>query len=131
MSHDVLLQKLKNIGSRYSVVNWFESYLTNRKQVTVAEDVVSSMHISCGVPQGSILGPLLFICYINDLAQITTFTQPFIYADDTTLLCKGTDVDEIRGKLHHDLAVLQKWFVVNKLSLSIDKTKLCYFVVKE
>ena len=109
-------------------MNWFESYLTGKEQVPVVENTISSpMHINCGVPQGSILGPLLFICYINGTANITTFTKPFIYADDPALLCKGKDISELKGKLCNDLMTLQQWFVVNKLSLNLDKTKSMLF----
>ena len=124
VSHDVLLLKLKNLGFRLSSVNWFRSYLTNRRQVTTVGDSVSDeLQIKCGVPQGSILGPLLFICYINDVSRNCIMTTPFVYADDTALLAHGHGVAEIEGKLQSDINNLKNWFQLNKLSLNSSKTK--------
>ncbi len=100
VSHDVLLLKLKNIGFRMSPVNWFRSYLSNRRQVTTVGEAVSpELQINCGVPQGSILGPLLFIIYINDISRNCVFTTPYIYADDTALLVHGSNKQDIESKL--------------------------------
>ena len=88
------------------------------------------MHINCGVLQGSILGPLLFICYINDRSNIMTYRQPFIYADNAALLCEGSTISDIKGKLLYDLQLLQQWFVTNKLCLNQDKTKVMLFCGK-
>ena len=128
VSHDILLRKLRNLGFRTSTVNWFESYLSERKQVTVVDDEVSDVRqINCGVPQGSILGPLLFICYINDLARNCLLSTPFIYADDTALLVHGNNAREIEAKLGMDLKGISSWFHRNKLSLNSQKTKSMLF----
>ncbi len=86
----VLLLKLRHLGFKASVVSWFCSYLSNRQQCTRVNSSLSEVwQMSSGVPQVSILGPLLFISYINDLPGALTFSQSFIYADDTALLVKG------------------------------------------
>ncbi len=122
--HESLLDKLSCIGFRLSSVNWFRTYLTNRRQVTIVGDSVSGeLQIKCGVPQGSILGPLLFIVYINDISRNCAFTTPYIYADDTALLAHGTNKQEIEWKLQCDIDNLKYWFEQNKLSLNCSKTK--------
>ncbi len=122
--HDVLLLKLKNLGFRYSSICWFDSYLKQRRQVTTVGDAISSeLEIKCGVPQGSILGPLLFICYVNDIGRNCSMTTPFIYADDTALLAHGSSKEELEWKLQYDIDNLKTWFVKNKLSLNCKKTK--------
>ncbi len=83
--------------------------------------------IECGVPHGSISGPPLFICYINDLANVTFYIQPFIYADDTTLFCQGSSTQEIAEKFQHDLNILDKCFIANKFSLDLDRTQTMLF----
>ena len=86
LDHHVLLRKLKYYGVTDGALNWFESYLTNRKQFTIIEDKKSTLlNIITGVPQGSILGPLLFIIYINDLDNSLNKFKSIKYADDTTL----------------------------------------------
>ena len=82
------------------------------------------MHVNCGVPQGSILGSLLFMCYANDLKRYCLHTMPFVYMDDTDLLCTGDSPDNVERKLQSDLDILSKWFVVNKLSVNVRKTSL-------
>ena len=97
VDHNVIKLKLKSLGIKESSVSWFDSYLCDRSQYTVVEG--SSSHVEqvgAGVPQGSILGPLLFTCYINDLTKYTGSLEPFLYADDTALLAKGKDLAQIQ-----------------------------------
>ena len=124
VSHEILLLKLKNVGFKENCCSWFRSYLRERSQVTMVDDVLSSeLYIECGVPQGSILGPLLFIVYINDIARNCIDTVPFIYADDTALVTFGSTKEELESKLQQDLVHIGRWFSKNKLSLNISKTK--------
>ncbi len=123
--HEILLCKLKNIGFRRSSLTWFESYLSGRNQVTVVGDSVSSqLPVKCGVPQGSILGPLLFICYINDISRNCIYTVPYIYADDTALVVRGVNKNDVEWKLQYDINNLKNWFCYNKLSIWFCYNKL-------
>ena len=81
----------------------------------------------CGVPQGSILGPLLLLIYINDLANVCSHTMPIFFADDSNLFLNGTDPTEIETKLNNELEQIAKWLEVNKLALNIDKTSCMLF----
>ena len=104
VDHDILLEKLKCIGFRYSATSWFRSYLTDRYQQTCIEDCLSSpRHVKCGVPQGSILGPLLFICYINDLQYMCGNSKPYLYADDSALVYVGNTPNDVEINLQSDL----------------------------
>ena len=128
MNHDILLLKLRNLGFKHSAVSWFSSYLGGRKQSSRLNGVLSGqMHVSSGVPQGSILGPLLFICYINDLPNCLKTGTAYIYADDTTILCKGQDIADINMSLGTDFANVRKLFEANKLSVNNSKTNTMLF----
>ncbi len=107
------------------------SYLSNRVKYTMVDDHLSSPEqIRCGVPQGSILGPLLFICYINDASRNCVYTTPYVYADDTALLVQGANKEEIEWKLQSDIDNLKLGFECNKLSLNCTKTKSMLFCGK-
>ena len=93
--HDVLLQKLYAIGFSKRTVNWFKSYLSNRSfKVNLGKKFSEPASVSCGVPQGSILGPLLFLIYVNDMARAVK-CDLFLYADDSCLVCQHKDINEI------------------------------------
>ena len=86
VNHDILLEKLEHYGIRVCALLWFRSYLSNRPQYVTYNGTASMSHtIKCGVPQGSILGPLLFLIYINDLGNVWINTMPLLFADDTNL----------------------------------------------
>ena len=90
VDHDILLSKLFHYGIIGPAHKWFTSYISNRKQYVTYNGTSSTMrNITCGVPQGSILGPLLFFIYINDLCKVCNFTAPILFADDTNLFCNG------------------------------------------
>ena len=128
MDHEILLLKLRHLGFKYSAINWFKSYLTDRFQCTrVNGNLSEQRQMSSGVPQGSILGPLLFICYINDLPSYLNDCSVFIYADDTALLVKGKDVDVIQETLTNEFFTITKWFDANKLSVNQKKTNTMLF----
>ena len=111
----------------YENLKLFESYLSDREQVTFVNGVMSSSkRIVCGVPQGSILGPLLFLLYINDLPDCLEKSTPCLYADDTQIFSSAKDCEELNAKLNHDLHNVSQWLVKNKLHHHSAKTKLMY-----
>ena len=131
VDHTILLYKLKAMGISSSSCQWFEAYLTNRTQVTDLGGTFSSRgNITCGVPQGSILGPLLFLIYVNDMATAVK-CKLLLYADDSALLISGKDVLEIQSLLGGELESVSKWLVDNKLSLHLGKTESILFGSKK
>ena len=128
VNHSILLAKLYKYGIRGCAHNWIKSYLEKRLQYVYCKDHESSMlEIICGVPQGSILGPLLFLIYINDIVKVSTSVMPLLYADDTNLFCSGKDTSEIIGTLNNELKLYMRWMHVNKLTVNVDKTKVIIF----
>ena len=105
-------------------LNWFASYLTERTQKTFVDGVLSdSSTIKCGIPQGSILDPLLFIIYINDLPSCDLYSKVRMYADDTSLTVAHSDEYTLEQLMNHDLHEIHSWLITNKLSLNVIKTK--------
>ncbi len=128
IDHGILLNKMKHYGIRGMVNDWFKDYLSNRKQYTEIDNVTSNMSlIKCGVPQGSILGPLLYLIYVNDIA---TCTQHNIvsFADDTSLYLSHPNLQELYREANIAMSSLHTWFCANKLSLNANKTK--YIVLR-
>ena len=121
VDHDILLNKLKAIGLDDLSTPWFSSYLKNRFQKTEVDGIFSDqMVVPCGVPQGSILGPLLFLLYVNDM-EAAVSCRLILYADDSALLVSGTSVSVIEETLGHELTFLSEWLVDNKLSILLGK----------
>ena len=121
----VLLDKLSSFGFNRSALQWFTSYLTNRTQSVCVNGVVSdSQTIMFGVPQGSVLGPLLFIMYINDLPHVIRFCNIELYADDTLLYFASSNVSSIETNLTTDLENVINWLHSNFLILNLRKTKI-------
>ena len=132
IDHEILLQKLKAIKFSESTIKWFKSCLSERIFLVNIENKLSDFgEISCGVPQGSILGPLLFLIYVNDMPQAVTSTL-LLYADDSCILYQHKDVVQIEKRLNEDFENLCDWFVDNKLSIHFgeDKTKSILFASK-
>ena len=124
-----LLQKKNYLHFSDSVIKWFKSYLENRTFSVQVEDSFSGFgNLDCGVPQGSILGLLLFLLYVNDMSQSVS-CDLLLYADDSCLVFEGKDIDEIENRLNTDFNSLCDWFVDNKLSIHFgeDKTKSIVF----
>ena len=121
--HRILLRKLYAYGIRGVLLKWFESYLTDRSQYVIYDGVRSEIKVvECGVPQGSILGPLLFIISMNDICNISDLMFAIMYADDTCFLINGTDMNTLIKQLNFELESLCIWFKSNKLSLNTQKT---------
>ena len=100
----------------------------NRYQyVTINGTNSDYMNVLCGVPQGSILGPILFILYINDMCNVFTLLKPIFFADDTNLFYSGKDIDELCSAVSIEFDKLCRWFQVNKLSLNTSKTNFMVF----
>ena len=140
LDHQILLSKLKYYGLDNTALNWFKSYLTDRTQYVEFDNVHSETRtIKTGVPQGSILGPLLFIIYMNDIHIASDKFHAILYADDTNLvssLCSfnvnisnngSQDVSNLSASINHELQQITHWLEINKLSLNIKKTKFMVF----
>ena len=128
VDHDILLRKLTFYGIQDIMLKWFKDYLSNRVQyVTYNGMKLMREKIKYGVPQGSILGPLLFLMYINDLCQVSESCLPLLFADDTNLFITGNDMEEMCAKLNGDLKNISEWLCCNKLSLNVSKTHYMVF----
>ena len=132
IDHSILLNKLRALKFSVETVEWFQSYLSNRKfYISIGQAMSDHGELTCGVPQGSILGPLLFLIYVNDMEQAVT-CELLLYADDSCLLFQHEDVKEIERVLTSNFSSLCDWFVDNKLSIHFgdDKTKAILFSSK-
>jgi len=125
VDHSLLIRKLSAMG--VASVDWFRSYLNDRSQCTRVGDVDSGfLSIDCGVPQGSILGPLLFLCYINDMGAALK-CKLSLYADDSALVFSSSDPAEVSSFLSKELDTCHKWLIDNRLSLHLGKTECILF----
>jgi len=125
VEHNILLAKLANFGIRCIVYknNWFKDYLYDRKQYVCISGTNSECgKITCGVPQRSVLGPLLFLLYVNDIGSSLPNTSIKLFADDTNLFIFNNIVEDLQVDAMDIILRLNNWFVANKLSLSLDKT---------
>ena len=125
VDHKILLLKLELYGVRGRSYDWFRSYFSKRKQVcAINGKLFDEKEIYCRVPQGTNLGPFLFLLYINDFPGCLETTNARQFADDTTLSATGLTMDEIKTKLNHDLINVNQWLIGNKLTLNESKTEL-------
>ena len=125
VNHQVLMKKLKRIGVQGQTLCWFQSFLSNRSQQTIiANSLSESLKITVGVPQGSILGPLLCIIYINGVQSCLENCRMVIFADDIAMFCPASTAVELQAKLDFDLQGVMNWLRNNKLLLNVPKSKL-------
>ena len=123
VNHNILLKKLEHYGIRGIALSWFKAYLDKRKQVVIANGETSSeQEVKCGVPQGSVLGPLLFLLYINDIYNSSKELDFRLFADDTSILFADRNLDFIEQIVNSQLAKVSEWLLANKLSLNVSKS---------
>ena len=128
VNHKILLTKLEYYGIRGVSNDWFSSYLSNRRQFVSLSGINSDYQtITCGVPQGSVLGPLLFLLYINDMPKCSNILEFHLFADDTNLFLNNPNILNLETDLNIELEKVSQWLYANKLSLNIDKTNFVVF----
>ena len=128
LNHNILLKKLEHYGIRGTLLNWFKSYLQDRQQFVYLNGACSSSKpIYFGVPQGSILGPLLFIIYINDVTHSSKILNFILFADDTNLFHCDDSITNLILVLNRELQHISDWFKANKLSLNASKSNFIVF----
>ena len=128
IDQSILTTKLKLYGVQPKTLQWFSGYLTQRPQRILINSIFSDAKIvTCGIPQGSILGPLLFLLYLNDLPNSNLVSTVRMYADDTSLTYASSSPDDLSHAINDDLKNVLVWLNSNRLSLNITKTK-CMFL---
>ena len=128
VNHEILLQKLNHYGIRGNALSLIESYLTDREQCVQLNNITSDMDfIRHGVPQGSILGPLFFLLYINDIAACSSILTFYLFADDTAIFFSHKNRKELERILNEELTHVSSWLIANKLSLNVGKSNLLLF----
>ena len=123
VNHKILLDKLEHYGIRGVGLTWFKSYLDNRTQiVTVNGENSIELNVNCGVPQGSVLGPLLFLLYINDIYNSSKVLDFHLFAVDTSILFADKSLNTIEQKVNYEMKNVSEWLLANKLSLNVSKS---------
>lgn len=131
VDHSILLSKLEHYGIRGISLSWFRSYLTDRTQYVHANNLDSAiLNLKYSVPQGSILGPILFILYINDLPNVSNLAKYIFFADDANLIISADNFEELNYRVNIVLDRVQKWVLDNGLKLNARKTKYMIFTNK-
>ena len=128
VNHEILLMKLEAYGIRGKCLSLMKSYLQNRLQyVKIGDSISNKLLLTSGVPQGSVLGPILFILYVNDFSNISTAVNTIQFADDTTVLASGADFEELYNLLSGEIVNIVKWSNCNRLALNAGKTSALIF----
>ena len=123
INHSILLNKLELYGITGGALSLIRSYLFDRNQTCQLGDMMStSRRVKCGIPQGSILGPLFFLIYINHLPECLNHTTPRLFADNTNLTVACDSIQEIQSNMNRDLAHVNQWLLANELSGNVVKT---------
>ena len=132
LDRNILLEKLKYYGISGNEWNWFRSYLSNRRQLTVYENFNSDLkNVNFGVPQGGIISPILFLIYVNDIVNCCKESNCVLYADDTSIYTSSPNINELFEKANQSLAKFKCWFDSNKLTLNAKKTHYVLFHRKQ
>ena len=132
VNHSILLKKLDKLGIKDIMYKWCKNYLSDRQQKTLANGINSDyLKITCGVPQGSVLGPLFFLIYINDIVNRIGNEYIKLYADDTVIFVEGNNELELQNKMQGLLDIFSQWCKENKLSINADKTKFMCFGTRQ
>ena len=130
VDHTILLKKLEIHGIMGANFAWFRSFLTNRKQYTCINNdtKTNEQKVTCGAPQGSILGPLLFLIYANDLPSASNLLNTIMFADDANLFFEHKDISLLFSTVNRELQNINEWFISNKLSLNVKKRIFQFFI---
>ena len=132
VNHKILLNKLEHYGIRGIALDWVKSYLNDGKQYVEVNNVASAQKtVKCGIPQGSILGPLLFILYVNDISNSSEILKFILFADDTNIFYSCKDIENLENTLNTELEKVSVWLIANKLSINIKKTKYIIFKTRQ
>ena len=128
VNHKILPNKLEHFGIRSTPLNWFESYLSHRQQyVKISQQISDCKTVKCSVPQGSVLGPLLFLIYIDDIAFTNKKISFHLVADDMCLFYSSKDYNQLETDVNTALENIGNWLMANKLTLNIKKSNLILF----
>ena len=128
VNHNILREKLKAYGIQSENLKWFRSYLSNKKQLILYDDFKTEVKIfKCGVPQGSILEPLLFLIFVNDLSNLTKVLDLVLFTNDTNLFCSDNNIRTVFETANQELSQINDWFLANKLFINLEKTKYILF----
>lgn len=132
VDREKLLEKLYLVGIRNKALDWFKSYLDKRQQLTSINGINSELaYVDYGVIQGSSLGPLLFLIYINNLSKVQIYGQLSLFADDTAIFIEGSNWEDVFNIAARDLSLIKKWFDQNLLSLNISKSKFMPIALRD
>ena len=128
VNHDILLSKLEAMGLRGLALAWFRSFLTDRRVVVdVGGHLSNERVINIGLPQGTVLSPILFLLYINDMCNASNALNYLHFADDTTIHASADNIDDLCNLMSRELQFIDKWLITNRLSLNIDKSSYMIF----
>ena len=129
IDHTILLSKLNHYGIRGNTLKWFTSYLTGRTQQVKYTGILSTttLEVTSGVPQGSNLGPLLFLIYVNDFKNCLNDSDSLMFADDTSIFLQNKDIKELFDAGNKELQLVDQWLISNRLSVNVSKTKYILF----